>query len=274
MRPASAALVVLLMTAATLPLGAQRRTSASAATGLEARMQAFLREIQEAPNTGLAAFFPRRGDWTWVQTLRDERGGRRTGIWRFPGKETLRAIGEGGPVCDSFNSSGGEVGPVEWRLGMQALMRGGPWRRVRGNRFVPAGASARSPVFVEWRREDGRWVVSAFGDEDLYLPPLLGRDAGEIVPDTLTPLASPRYAANAGWYIGHQPIVLTGWRYVKDHPPYRLSAEDAARLRRVGVLEGVIVYAEPAEGIPEMLWVPVSPGEFQPYTGFGAPPCR
>jgi hypothetical protein len=47
----------------------------------------------------------------------------------------------------------------------QVMHRGTGWRRVRGNRFVPPGASASSAIFVEWRREGDRWVVSAFGDE-------------------------------------------------------------------------------------------------------------
>ena len=93
--------------AAGVPMAAQTGTPSAPAT-LDARMQAFLREIAEEPNTALAAFFPRRGDWTWVQTLRDERGrGERTGTWRFPGAETPRAIGDGGPACESFDGGGG-----------------------------------------------------------------------------------------------------------------------------------------------------------------------
>ncbi len=39
-----------------------------------------------------------------------------------------------------------------------------PVRRGRGA-APPTREPASSPTFVEWRREDGRWVVSAFGDE-------------------------------------------------------------------------------------------------------------
>ena len=43
------------------------------------------------------------------------------------------------------------------------VLRPGRWRRVGGNRFVPPGAPASSPIFVEWRREGDAWVVAAAG---------------------------------------------------------------------------------------------------------------
>ncbi|HEX8244638.1 MAG TPA: hypothetical protein VF541_14125 [Longimicrobium sp.] len=66
------------------------------------------------------------------------------------------------------------------RFAHQVMMRDrgpsspGPlrWRRVRGNRFVPVGDPNSAGFFVEWRREGGRWVVSAFGDESFGEGPL------------------------------------------------------------------------------------------------------
>lgn len=263
-----------LMLAITAPLAAGAQPAASGAT-LDARMQAFFAEIPEEPNTALAAFFPRRGDWTWVQTIRDMESGRpvRTGVWRFPGAETARAIGADGPACGSFDGPHGEFGPFEGRFGMQAMLHGGRWRRVRGNRFVPPGASAASAVFVEWRREDGQWVVSAFGDEEFYRPRLLGVEAGMVSRDTSLAPEGAAYAAGQAWYVERLPIRMEHVRYVQYGPPRSLSAQDRAHLQRVGVMGRVSVYAERG-GPPDPLYVPISPGEFQPYQGFGPDPCR
>jgi hypothetical protein len=246
--------LIALLTVAAFPLGAQ--------TPLTARMQAFVDEIEDFPNTELAAFFPRRGDWTWFETVLDVRTGEvhGTGIWRFPGAETLRAIGAGGPVCDSFESAVGEAGPVETRLGMQAMMHSGRWRRVRGTRFVPPGADGRSPVFVEWRREDGEWVVSAFGDVGYYFPRLLGRPANSIARDTAVVPEDAAFAP-AEWYT----ITLEGRRSAKYGEPRPL---DRALLTRVGVLERVSIYVSRDEtwNTAEVLYLPVSPGRYQAYT--------
>jgi len=217
-----------------------------------------------------------------MQTLRDAAGrNRRTGVWRFTGGgETFRAITMDGPVCDSFDHPRGEVGPYEGRFGMRALAaEGRPWRRVRGNRFVPPGETDDSEVFVEWRREDGRWVVSVFGEEAIYLPRVLGVELGMIIPDTTgvpeegAPYA--RYAAGHSWYEDDAPVTLRGFRYVKYGLPRRFTAEERGYLGRIGALGAVSVYAERAlaEPRPGIVYLPVSPGEFQPYTGFGPLPC-
>lgn len=243
-----------------------------------ARMQAFLREVEYPQNTGLVPYFPRRGDWTWEQTIRDEHGRRvGRGVWRFSAAETLRAIGAAGPACDSFNAGGGEFGPMVGSLASH-LFPEGRWRRIGGNRFVPPDASASSPVFVEWRREDGAWVVSAFGDETLYSPHLLGVPAGDISRDTSRVAEGAGYAAGERWYVQNEPLLLEGGRrFIKYGLPRRFPEEERGFLRRVGVLGRVSFYAEAgAEGVllPEVLYAAVSPGEFQPYQGFGPSPCE
>ena len=265
-------LILLLTFSLACAMRMPAQTGQSGAT-LDVRMEAFLRESPREPNDALAAFFPRRGDWTWVQTIRDmERGGPpRTGVWRFPGAETVRAIGAGGPACDSFDRPRGEFGPFEGRLGMQMMMHDGPWRRVRGNRFVPPGASHRSPVFVEWRREDGEWVVSAFGDEDFHSPRLLGVEANTVSRDTLLAPEGAAYAAGQAWFVDRRPILMDARIYIQYGPPRVLDREE---LRRVGVLGRVSVYAERGETAEEVLYIPISPGEYQPYQTFGPDPCR
>ena len=226
-------------------------------------MQAFLREVEETPNTGLAAYFPRRGDWTWVQTRRAFRGdATRPRIWRFPAAQTPQAIGEDGPVCSSFDVRAG-LGPYEGRFGMQTRMHRGPWRRVRGTRFVPAGESAASPVFVEWRREDGVWVVSAFGDLDAYQPRVLGQPAARrpFFRDAVGVPDDAAFAA-ADWYV----IPVNGMHYAKYGSPRPLNEADRARLVRIGVHQGVSVFAPREEADwPAHVYLLTAPGQFQAY---------
>jgi hypothetical protein len=201
-----------------------------------------------------------------------ERGGApRTGVWRFPAAETPRVIGMDGPACPSFDHIRGEFGPFEGKFGMQMMRHPGPWRRVRGNRFVPPGASDRSTVFVEWRREDGEWVVSAFGDEDFHHTRVLGVEANTVSRDTLLAPEGAAYAEGRAWYVDRQTIVMDQRIYLPYGWPRPLSLND---LRRVGVLDRVSVYAERGETAGEVLYIPISPGQYQPYQTFGPDPCR
>jgi hypothetical protein len=203
----------------------------------------------------------------------DARAGRRAdGDWRFAGSETLRAIGAGGPLCGSFEQGFGEVGPVEGSLQMHVADHPSGWRRVGGNRFVPPGAGARSPVFVQWRREDGEWVVAAFGEARPWRPPgppgprmpgtpAVPRDG--ITRDTLLVPAGAAYAADAAWYAENRPVTLDGIRYTRYGLPRRF---EPGALVRIGTLERVAVYARPGDTQrPEVVMVPVRPGEFQVY---------
>jgi len=243
-------------------------------------MESFLREVSERPNTGLAAYFPRRGDWTWVVDLRDERGRRLgTGRWRFSGAETVRVLGAGGPVCSSFDTAGGDVGPIEGSFASQLVRATGSWRRVGTSRFVPPGASAGSPVFVKWRREDDAWVVDAFGEEGMHVPGLLAEFASptRISRDTSLVAEGAGYAAGTEWYASQKPVMLDGGHYVMYGLPCIFPESDVQRLERIGVLGRVSVYAERSDeavSVPGILYLPVTPGEFQPYVGFGSPPCE
>lgn len=137
-------------------------TAVADASSLEQRADAFLRAVRRSNADSIALFFPRSGDWSYAHTAHHEDGIRR-GVRRFSALDALSAIRRRGPLGASFS-----INFHEQPIGLfahQVMHRGTDWRRVRGNRFVPPDAPASSPIFVEWRREGDRWVVSAFGDE-------------------------------------------------------------------------------------------------------------
>jgi hypothetical protein len=246
-----------------LPLLLAIPLRAAAQDGLESRNEAFLRAVKDASLDSVAAFFPRRGDWTWTQVTHGAPFGRRSGVWRFAATETLRAIGDPGPVCESFWQPG-DVGPAETVLVMRIILGGTRWRRVAGNRFVPPGESARSPVFVQWRREDGRWVVSAFGDATYWFPPVLGYVRSEVERDTVLRLPpTPVYAAEAPWYLDSRTIHFEGYRYTKYGLPRAIA--DTLSLRRVGRFGLIGVYTEKRSTTAELLYIPLAPGQYQLY---------
>jgi hypothetical protein len=244
-----------------LPLLLAIPLRAAAQDGLERRNEAFLRAVVSAPHDSVAAFFPRRGDWTWTQVVEGAPPGRRPTVWRFAATETLRAIG--GPVSESFWKHAAGTGPRETVLVVRIEEQGTRWRRVAGNRFVPPGASARSPVFVQWRREDGRWVVSAFGDATDWAPRVLGYSPHGhfVVPDTVLRPATPFYAAEAPWYVESQAIYFEDYRYTKYGLPRAIA--DTLSLRRVGRFGLIGVYIENRDAT--VLYIPVAPGQYQLY---------
>lgn len=248
-----------------LPLLLAIPLRAAAQDGLESRNEAFLRAVKDAPRDSVAAFFPRRGDWTWTQVAEGAPPGLRSRVWRFPATETLRAIRPHGPVCESFWQSPAGVGPIETVLSMRIEGDGTRWRRVAGNRFVPPGESARSPTFVQWRREDGRWVVSAFGDATYWFPRVLGYVRGpDVVRDTVLPLPpTPVYAAEAPWYLDNRTIYFEGYRYTKYGRPRAIA--DTLSLQRVGRFGLIGVYTEKGNTTAEILYIPLAPGQYQLY---------
>ncbi|HSU13859.1 hypothetical protein [Longimicrobium sp.] len=223
-----------------------------------------MREFARALGGDAPGFFPARGDWTWVVTRRYPEGRDRPTVWRFPAAQTDSAMAPGGPVCDSFHSGDSVM------LGTLADAGDGPWRRVRGTRFVAPGRAAGSPVWVEWRREDGRWVVSAYGEEAGFVPRLPGRDAAEVAstrgdaPLRLPLPADAPVAAGAAWYESNAPIRVAGQRMTRWGLPRPLRDGEVVRYSKY---EGVALYVEPeVRGIPRTVWVPVDrAGIFQQY---------
>jgi hypothetical protein len=229
----------------------------------------------------VASFFPRNGSWNWVQTVRhpDANTVVATGTWRFSAGDTRRAIGEGGPLCESFEPMGGGAGPFEGRLGIQlsiGLSDGRAWRYVGSNRFVPPDQPDHSRIFVQWRREEDRWVLTSIGDESLFFPRVAGKRAdrpGEVQRTAL--VAPPAYAADAEWYRQNTPVVLDGYRYIKYGAPRPLTP---AQIERIGAKDGVPVYAARGDArAPGVIYVATDASNFQPYEaphGRSSRPCR
>jgi hypothetical protein len=271
------AVAVFIATLGGVPLAAQRRPATESAgdtASLDGRMRAFFEQVREESRPGAAAFFPRRGDWSWVRSTPQRDGSLRAGVWRFHGEEALPAMSAGGPLCGTFGGRYGHYGPVETVFGMQVKMHEEPWRRVRGTRFVPPGEREDSPTFVEWRREDGRWVVSAFGDRPgyEYVPHVLGEPRSMIVRDLVATPSPPLYATETEWFRNNQPISLGRNRYVKYGPPRPIPP---AELSRFGLLGRVVIYVERGtSGDPDTLYVPMNASDYQPYMGNAASrPC-
>lgn len=240
--------------------GGQARAPANR-DALAARTDAFLDLIDGQTDT-LAAFFPRRGDWTWFHTVHQDGGPDRVQVWRFPGGATREAIKMCGPAWESFiiQYESHPVGVLSWHV----LENGRRWRRVGGTRFVPPGASANSPAFVEWRREDGRWVLSAFGDESFRRRQLPGAASGMVRRDTTGPMPTEeRFAAGQPWYESGRPITFDGLRYAKYGTP---RAIDQGELAWFGVLGAVRVYTLVRHsGDLSGIYLPVSSGVYQRY---------
>jgi hypothetical protein len=232
--------------------------------GLSARNRAFLNAVEAADRVEIARFFPRRGDWAWHETAIGAPPGQDVVVRRFSSAETLGVISAGGVACESFWMSGGGVGPIETTFRERMLAVGKRWRRVAGNRFVPPGRPGESETFVEWRREDGRWVISAYGDASYWFPPVLGKlMLGDVIPDTTLALPPiPVYAAGAPWYQNHEPISFRGYRYVKYGRPRELADSLLTRIGRFGLV-AVYTARDDAEG--EVLYVPETRGRYQPY---------
>ena len=271
MRRSIPLLLVLACALSAGPLAAQARPRGS---GPEARMDAFLHMMRERDDS-LSAFFPRRAEVAWVLTTHDPARGRVAGRSLFRPSEVLRAMEWNGPLCETFSLGGDAitVGTLMYRIWESP----GRWRRVGAARFVPPGASARSPTFVEWRREDGRWVIAAFGDERWSGPRLLGVERNHVVRDAApaggaaASQVSEVYAAGAPWFEEHEPIRAEGHGLVKYGLPRPLSPDE---IRRYGTVNGVAAYVEAgSRGRPEVLYVAVAPGRYQPYQNMTSTGC-
>lgn len=155
---------------ASLPAAAPAQGVSPVAASLRARNLAFLTAVDSVGPEGILEFFPGKGDFTYVHTAHQISGDHRR-VWRFPAEQTGDAIAKG-PLWESFASQ--VENQTVGLFAHQITMRGVKWHRVSGTRFVPPGETASSPIFVEWRREGSKWVVSSFGDESfsrLPLPP-------------------------------------------------------------------------------------------------------
>jgi hypothetical protein len=235
---------------------------AAAQGGLGGRTHAFLVALAAGADSA-ARFFPRHGDWTWVHATEYDVGRKTVGVWRFRGGEAARVLGPRGAMCGELDPDA----PSELELEIENVVNGSPpWYRARGRRFVPPEMGARSPVFVEWRREDGAWVVAAIGSAAYESLPMPGADIRTAVRDTAPGLPPAwNYAEHAEWFVNSEPFGFEGRRYLKFAVPRMLPRD---RLTRIATLHGIPIYAEAgSRGAPEILHVRVNPrGEFQSYS--------
>lgn len=276
----AATAALLLATAHGVPAQELNRRDDAA---LLARTRAFLHAVENDTIEAVRGYFPRRGDWTWISTEHGPGFPRREGRWRFPGAETLRAIWNGAPVCESLRQAGGEYGPQAGTLADALMEHGSAWRHVRGTRFAPRASSRRRYTYVEWRREDGRWVIATLADEVfLYrhpaqrpvlghpLVPAARREVSLLRPGVFAPTQG--YAGGEPWYEQHLPIEFDGYRYLKYGLPRPIADHELAR---VGSLGRIGLYREAGTtGTPAHLYVPVRSGEYVPFQTFGPYPCH
>lgn len=269
MRTFGAALISFLI--CVLPVRAEAQPAA-----LRARMDAFVTALREQePMERIAGFFPRQTAWEFVNTPgSDPRA--RLSRQRFTPQQTLAAIREGGEVCDSFGGAGGDVGPSEGALVSQAMMKQGRWRYAGRERFVPPGAGVRSPIYVEWLRENGRWVIVRVSEEAHYSPKLLGTPAEDVITrDTTAGVGLPieqRSALRTGWYQSHWMLSFASSRYVKYGLPRTLPGEHLERFGSIGL---VPVFVERGVADPAgNFFILTAPGEYQTYERFGHSICR
>jgi hypothetical protein len=256
----------MLLAGLALLAGARPGGSQSTAE-LPARMESFVEAVRDGDRRQVAGFFPATGTWSWVQRFPDQPG--RWGVREFSAMHTLAAISDGGPVCDSFQGPTPEGWPVHPTLAAAAADPRS-WRRATAMRFVPRGQPATSPVFVQWRRENGRWVVSSIGDYGTYLRQRPQPDMGPIIPDA-TPPRHPERLEREPWFVDNEPLEFMGSRYIKYGLPRDIRLEEVVQIGRAG---NVPVYRERgAAGPPEVLYIPVATGGMQAYQAEGSRSC-
>lgn len=238
-------------------------------------MAEFVRSLPEdGPTDTTRRFFPTTGDWSYTHTVHLAGGGTRIQRWVFPAAQTSLLFGfdkgvKVDPVRESFQAD--PHGQTYGLLISIIETTGRRWRLAGRNRFVPPGAPVSSPVFVEWRREHGQWVISAFGDERHCSPRLRGYVRGDVVAArTLPEPAQPAYAANEGWYVNNEILRFDVRRYAKYGLPREIQRGE---LEQLGWKDDVRVYVEKgASELPLVVYLPTAPGMYQPYLEFGRGP--
>jgi hypothetical protein len=263
--------VMLLIGACGLAGPVQAQSAARGPAGLRARMAEFLRSLpDDGPTDTTRRFFPTTGDWSYTHTVHLATGRDRIQRWIFPAAQTSLLFGFDknmpvNPIWDSFQAD--EHGETYGLL--ISVVGERPWRLVGRNRFVPPRAPASSPVFVEWRREHGQWVISAFGDERTCSPPVSGYATGDIVRVRALPEPTPPvYAVNERWYVDGDFLYFDQQRYWKYGQPRELQPDE---LEPFGWKGDVRVYVEKGQArLPLVLYVPTAPDIYQPYQALGS----
>lgn len=164
------ALVLLLSTSLTATgIHAQPSVEDEAPPALQARNTEFLAAVDSHPPRQLAGFFPRAGEVVYRHTVYAD-DGTTVREQRFSANDLPAALE--GPLWAVFTSQ--VEGQVVGLFAHQVSLRGRRWTYAGNHRFVPPGASRCSASYVQWRLENGAWVISGIADEEYRtdaLPP-------------------------------------------------------------------------------------------------------
>lgn len=158
------AIAVLIPLSAMIGAGrvqAQPLVTEAAPPALQARNTAFMAAVDTRPPRELAGFFPRTGDLVYRSTVYSD-SGTTVREQRFPAGEIPAALA--GPLWDVLmNQVEGQTVGV---FAHQVSLRGREWRYVGRQRFVPPRAGNCSAIYIQWRPENGAWVISEIADEE------------------------------------------------------------------------------------------------------------
>lgn len=230
-------------------------------------MRELLREMEISP----IGFFSTRGEWDFVTRTRHPDGSETVGVHRFPGAQTLEAVERpDGPLCNVFHSGDAVALPS---LAAYAYYDNA-WRRTGPARFDLYDPNIGGGMWVEWRREGRRWVISSIGERMQHFPAVLGIPVAEA-RDTMRGrrLALPlpptaRLATDAPWYASSRMLPLGDRPYMREHEPRTIASGRLAYYATTA--DGVMVWAErralASRWGPEVVYVPIDrAGTFMPY---------
>ncbi|HET7462493.1 MAG TPA: hypothetical protein VFJ82_14665 [Longimicrobium sp.] len=276
MRLRTTILLAALVLAGWAPLSAQEPDTAADAHApvvrsrpgwsLRRTMRAFLREA----GMTVLGFFPTRGEWDYVTETRYRGAGKVVGIHRFSAAQTRDAIERpDGPLCNMFSSGDGVVFPSVVGYAIESP----GWRRVGPRRFQPSQADDRIGVWVEWKREDGRWVIAAIGEWATEPPRVLGTpvaQARDTVRGRRLSLPLPpgaKLAPDAPWYQAGRTLQIEGPPYLRVQLTQKFAS---GRLVSYATVDGVTIWTEreqlQSSWGPNVVYVPIDrDGTFQVY---------
>jgi hypothetical protein len=127
---------------------------------LQRRNADFLSTVDSRPPDPLIAFFPRTGVVTYRHTVYSD-SGIAVSVAEIAASEVPASLK--GPLLPVFTLQ--HHGQPIGRFVHQLKLRGQEWEYIGNFRFVPPGEDRCSAIYVQWREENGIWVISEFGDE-------------------------------------------------------------------------------------------------------------
>jgi hypothetical protein len=108
----------------------------------------------------LVGFFPKRGEITYRHSVHSD-SGTTIRVRSFPAAGIPAALEDSLWAVFTVQIEAQPIGLFAHQL----ALRGPDWVYIGRHRFAPPGSNSCTPIYVEWRLEDGRWVISAVADE-------------------------------------------------------------------------------------------------------------